>query len=529
MAEPVIPPPPPGFTLDAVPPPPPGFTLDSAPKKYGAADVLFAPDAAASLASGMVSAPLSGLAGIAGAVLPGPAGQGADWQQKVQDATTYQPRTRLGQETVQATQAPFEALANVGQGAGNKVLDATGSPMLATAVDTLIQGLPLVAGRFASPKISRARVLADTEADVRQRLNAPKDAVIDYAKDKGLGISPAEANPSLLNRIAEGFSGQAQVQLLQSAKNQPTFNNIVRGAFGIAKDTPLSIDVLANVRKVYGKAYEAVRNLGEIPIDAEYVAALDKIESKYQGASKSFKNAENPVQEAVKTARETVTGNSFDSSAALDQMKIERAAADKAFAQRDTELGKAHKSIADAIEEQIDRHVEKLNAQGLFTPDVMGSLKQARQVIAQSYDVQKALKGENVDVRLLASQLKKGKLSGDLKDLGRFGQEFPKSSQVSANAPVIGGFGDTGMGALGGIGAMTGFISGHPTTGGIAATTAALSRPAIRAAITSKVLNPAMVKNSYAPSSMLTLGDALTSDPALFGLASQLPSVDAKR
>jgi hypothetical protein len=40
VAEPVIPPPPPGFTLDSIPPPPPGFTLDTSPSSSNTSVVI---------------------------------------------------------------------------------------------------------------------------------------------------------------------------------------------------------------------------------------------------------------------------------------------------------------------------------------------------------------------------------------------------------------------------------------------------------------------------------------------------------
>lgn len=501
-------------------------------KKYGAADLYGPIDAAASLASGAVAGPLSGLAGIAGSILPGPAGQGADWTARTQDALTYDPRTKLGEEIVSTATAPLEAWAKGADSLGGRVSDVAG-PAAGAATNAVIQTLPMGLGKTSQGRINRARVLADTEAEVRAKLGAPKDAVIANAADKGLVISPAEANPSLLNRIAEGFSGQSKVQLMASAANQPTFNNIVRGAFGIAKDTPLSIEVLSDVRKKFGDAYEKVRDLGEIPLDAEYGAALDKIAAKYEGAAKSFPAEASDVQKAVSAARNTATGTSFDASAAVDKMKIERAAGDKAFRAGDTELGKAHKSIADAIESQIGRHLENVNNQGLFTAADVAELRQAREVIAKTYDVQKALKGNNVDVKALANQLKKGKLSGDLKDIATFGQEFPGSAQVPGkNAPVLGDLGDIGMGGLGGVlSGIAGGYSGHasPTLMGGVATAAALSRPGVRAAITSKALNPRLTGNSYEAPLSLRLTDALTSDPALYGAASQLPSVDERR
>jgi len=148
-----LPPPPPGFTLDSAggpPPPPPGFTLDAAPgagatvekkkpvgkstfgeqllegaKEYG--KFVAAPiEAAENLITSAVAAPVAGLAGIAQGAKNLISGDptnmsAADRVHQVQEGLTYQPRTELGQQTVDAATAPFRALADVGDKAGQGV------------------------------------------------------------------------------------------------------------------------------------------------------------------------------------------------------------------------------------------------------------------------------------------------------------------------------------------------------------------------------------------------------------------------
>lgn len=546
MADPVIPPPPPGFTVDEVPPPPPGFKMDGPPqetrkqgvpgvrgekpKSYGFQDILGPTEANLSLLTGAIAAPVSGAAAIIGGLMPGPQGQSRDWANKTQQAMTYEPRTKLGGQIAGLATAPFEAWSQGADAITERVIDPAKYPATAAGIKTGIEALPMALGVGSKSAVNRARVLAETEADVRRKLAEPKDAAIKYAADKGILISPAEANPSLLNRIAEGFSGQSKVQLQMSAANQPTYNNIVRSSFGIPKDVVLDIDSLAAVRKEWGKKYDSARNIGEVPLDSKYGADLDGIVKKYEGAEKSFPAEKSEVQKAVDSARTTVSGNSFDASAAIDKISIERGKADKAFRQGDKELGKAHKAIADAIEAQIDRHLDSANAKGLFTPAMINDMRQARQVIAKTYDVQKHLDaGGNVDVRGLAKELKKGKLSGDLKDIAEVGAQFPGSSMPPGkNAPTIGSWGDIGMGGLGGVMSA---VSGHSSPGimgGIAAA-ATLSRPAIRAALSNKSMNKIMASNSYDVSPSLRLADVLTKDPILAGMLAEEGAADAKR
>ncbi len=100
----------------------------------------------ANLLSQGVALPLAGLAGI-GTAAANAVGltdkEPADVVHAVGNSLTYQPRGEFGKAATGIVMAPFEALAKVGTAAGDKVLDATGSPAAATAVDTAINALPM--------------------------------------------------------------------------------------------------------------------------------------------------------------------------------------------------------------------------------------------------------------------------------------------------------------------------------------------------------------------------------------------------
>src|SRR6185312_12629307 len=101
------------------------------------------------VASGAIAQPIAGLAGL-GAM----AGRGmgltqsdpADVVRQLQSALTYQPRTQEGQNISSAVGYLPGKFAQMAEGAGQKVSDATGSPLLGAATDTAIQGAPLILG-----------------------------------------------------------------------------------------------------------------------------------------------------------------------------------------------------------------------------------------------------------------------------------------------------------------------------------------------------------------------------------------------
>ncbi len=104
----------------------------------GAARQNFYGEPAMMIGSAIVAEPLSGLAGLAGTVLPGQQGQGADWVRRTQDFLTYQPKTEEGKAGTQALGDSFvgdigRGFVALSEGAGDTVYDVTGSPALAAA------------------------------------------------------------------------------------------------------------------------------------------------------------------------------------------------------------------------------------------------------------------------------------------------------------------------------------------------------------------------------------------------------------
>jgi hypothetical protein len=144
-------------------------------------------EAALNLGSQMVALPAAGLAGI-GASVGNTLGltdkTGADAVHAVGEALTYQPRGEFGKAAAGMVAAPFEKLAEVGQGAGNRVLDATGSPVLATIADTAINAAPMaiepVRARLHRPMPVPETVIRQASADAA--LDAiPKAQSVDEA------------------------------------------------------------------------------------------------------------------------------------------------------------------------------------------------------------------------------------------------------------------------------------------------------------------------------------------------------------
>src|SRR3990167_954497 len=194
---------------------------------------------------------------------------------------------------------------------------------------------------------------------------AVKQAELKVAGELGLSLPRRDIKPTVLNNLGERFAGKEATRQVAEIKNAPVFNELTASflsktpqgkVLGVNKTTPLTQELLDDIGKESGKAYEAVRGLGQVSTDAAYSRSLDAIARKYTSAGKSFPEAaKNEIQSLV----DNLKIKEFDSSSAIDMISILRENAKKAFRSGDAGLGKASREAADVIEDTIGRHLVK--------------------------------------------------------------------------------------------------------------------------------------------------------------------------
>ncbi|MES2903548.1 MAG: hypothetical protein V4696_05120 [Pseudomonadota bacterium] len=306
--------------------------------------------------------------------------------------------------------------------------------------------------------------------------SAATAAGVATAREAGYVIPPTQARPSLMNRVLEGFSGKITTAQNASAKNQAVTNRLAAESIGLPAETSITPEVLAQVRKQAGQAYEAIGGAGTITPGPGYAAALDKIAAPHLKAAQGFPNAKaSPVLEVVESLRSP----NFDAAAAVAKIKELRSAADDGFRTGNTDVGRASKAAAKALEDAIEAHLGQTGDTA-----TLEAFRAARELIAKTYSVEKALNPTTgtVDARKLAGQLARGKpLSGGLKDAADFAGRFPRAAQATESMGSLPQTSPLDWHALG----ATSLATGNPLVmAGVAA------RPAAR----SMVLSP-MVQN----------------------------------
>lgn len=217
--------------------------------------------------------------------------------------------------------------------------------------------------------------------------NEPARKTIKESVDAGYVIPPNMVEPSLKNAIIESFSGKQATSQIASVKNQQVTEKLVRESLGLADDAPLTKGALEQIRKIEGGAYKKIADLSD-------------------EASQTL--------EALKQARNDAQGwfNAYNRSASP----------------ADLAKAKEFRDMANSLENALEFHATAAGKEELIP-----ALQKARQQIAKTYTVQRALNDASgtVNAKVLGRLYEKGTpLTGGLEQAGRFASAFPSIAQA---------------------------------------------------------------------------------------------------
>ena len=242
------------------------------------------PEAAAAIGTGMLGQIAGGLAGLGAAALPGPAGQGANVAQKVEQALTYEPRGATGKALTEAAGIPGELIGSAAKAVGKRGAEV--SPMLGTIGETSVQALPLLLGGRAGVKGKPALTQEQAEAVT--------------ARKAGMRLTPEEMQAGPIAKGISSIAGEPSLARNISTKNQALWRNLMSEDLGLKKGDVIDRDTLENIRDQEGGAYEVMRHTGTVKPDAEFHASLDETVKDLEGAAKDFEHRqESPVRKIV--------------------------------------------------------------------------------------------------------------------------------------------------------------------------------------------------------------------------------------
>lgn len=264
---------------------------------------------------------------------------------------------------------------------------------------------------------------------------SPQAQALEEGQKLGYVVPPATTNPTLINKVTEGFAGKLTTAQEASVRNQEVTNGLVRREFNLPSDTPLTPEAMEDIRAAQGKAYQNVSKVPEIKFDTQYEKDLDALTTTSKKITTALPNYQATGAQQVQQLIDSLkpAGGKMDGETAVELSKSLRSeassyqsAADRMGDPQARLLARTYRGAAEAVENAVERHL-----QGTGQGDLATEWDKARTTIAKTYSVQNAMDGAgNVDALKLGKQLLKGKpLSGNLEAAAQFANAFPKAAR----------------------------------------------------------------------------------------------------
>lgn len=400
---------------------------------------------------------------------------------------------------------------NIATGAGTSALTSAAQQQATTGTINPAQVMneAAVGGILTTPT---ATVSALTTPRVPAQLTQAQ-LVAERAIAEGATLPPTQVNPSMLNRLIEGISGKQQTSQIASVKNQQLVNEQARKALNLAPDVEITPQVLQQYRDVKGQAYDALRANPAYYSDKPFLNYINAKTAEIQKRGGLVKSADelNLLNE-LKQLR-------FDGDGLVEKIKVLRSDSDVNFRSADPDkirLAQVQKFASKQLEDLAERNLKNFNQ-----PDVMTNFKQARQDIAKSYTIEKALNAAtgNVSGSVLGQRAATGKIvPAELQALSNAAAAYPTAFQNVARIGSVPGFSPLDIGTAG----IASAAAGNPSVMLSAAT-----RPTLR----SIAVSPMYQRNMLPSSQPQTPGllNRVTSNPMTnYGLG-QLPEYGTER
>ena len=399
---------------------------------------------------------------------------------------------------------------NIGTGATTAALTSAAAQQATTGTinPQQVMNEAAVGGILTTPTATLSALSTPRAPVVLDR----KQQIAQAAIAQGATLPPSQVNPSILNSILEGISGKQTTQQVASIKNQAVVNTQARKALGLADDVEITPQVLQDYRSVKGQAYDALRANPAYYADKPF---LNDINTKF---------AEIQKRGLVKSGDELNLLNElkqlrFDGDGLVEKIKVLRSDSDVNFRSDKPDqirLAQVQKFAAKQLEDLAERNLTKFNQ-----PDVMSNFRQARQDIAKSYTIEKALNAATGDVSgaKLGQRAAAGKMvPSELQALADAAASYKQSFQNPAaigSVPYISPL-DLATAAIASASTANPMVMG-----------AALTRPAIRTGITSGMYQRNMLPNTQVQAPGLL--NRVTSNPLTnYGLG-QMPEYGTER
>ncbi len=276
-------------------------------------------ETAATIGSSLVAEPLSGIAGIAGALLPGEEGQGAEFVEQTREALTFQPETEEGRRNLMSVANVLKPVANVLESAEQASGDV-GFDVAGPVGGAIAQTLPTAALELLGLKGARtAKRIGESTPDARQTsiLAAGKEADVPVLTTDILPPKTyvGKFTQSINEKLGPLGSGKAR------ASQQVARENAVQGLadnLDIDLESDFAADIVSSLNKKSAKTLENAGNtrkeavdallpFGEVPLNKTMDAINTQLERQKRLGARSNKE----ITAKLIATKEAIEGGDF--------------------------------------------------------------------------------------------------------------------------------------------------------------------------------------------------------------------------
>lgn len=263
-------------------------------------------------------------------------------------------------------------------------------------------------------------------------MNARKIDTLKEGQAAGYVIQPSVVRKSAANTALESVSGKGAIAQEQSIRNQAVTDNLAAKSIGLPEGTPLSPDVLDEVREVASAPYREIAAMS--PKAASALEGLKEARFRMSEWYKYYFRSGDPT--AGEKAR------AFEAQAKNYEKVIDKEANTvipqyRAKAQPPSTSKEVGFPLP-ATGKEVDIEMEFAGSRRAGPLDIMDRLKEGRKIIARTYDIERSMNpGDyHVSAPKIGALLRQGKpLDDELLVIGRFANAFPNAIRESANVP----------------------------------------------------------------------------------------------
>lgn len=315
--------------------------------------------------------------------------------------------------------------------------------------------------RAASPLKSKEGVPIPSKSMAPPPEATPEQVAIKNATDVGYKLTPTQVG-NKVGGAAEGISGQAALERSLSKQNVTITDSLAKNALGI-KDKPLNSATIGMEKAKANKAYEQIAGTGVRKTSDEYRQEIAGIDDR-TGAGSFAEDVPPAVTNLKKYYASREAFNAKDAVAKVRQLRADGRANIKTRDPEKAALGNAQLKVAEALDNELARHVDDLGMK-----DLAANYKAARVQLAKLNTVEQALSGTNVSAKKIWQQWKRGApLEGELLAIARtydsFSHVLQEASKIRQKHPfsVVDAFVAAGGAAINP--ALLGAVAARPLT-----------------------------------------------------------------